>query len=95
MLGPYKDVRGRNHLLAGGFDGFFLLGLFILFFFLVLVANDFEDSHFGIVADSIASVDDAGIHRLLSEDGSGRDLSGSHVFLQLSGASCVGSKARG
>ncbi len=35
------------------------------------------------------------IHWLLSEDGSDRDISSSDVFLQLSGASCVGSKARG
>jgi len=60
MPGPYKDVRGRNHLLAGGFGGFFLLGLSLLFFFVVLVANDFKHGHFGIFADSIASVDDAG-----------------------------------
>jgi cobalamin biosynthesis protein CobD/CbiB len=35
------------------------------------------------------------IHWLLSEDGSDCDISSSDVFLQLSGASCVGSKARG
>lgn len=35
------------------------------------------------------------LHWLLSKDESGGDISSSDVFLQLSGASCVGSKARG
>ena len=34
------------------------------------------------------------IHRLLSEDGADCDISSSDVFLQLFGASCIGSKAR-
>src|SRR5213594_1880344 len=47
--------------LASGFGRFFLLGLFFLFFFLVLVADDFEDGHFGVVADAVAGTDDAGV----------------------------------
>src|SRR5215469_1407071 len=55
----YNEYSANERGLAGGFGGLFLLGLFFLFFFLVLVADDFEDGHFGVVADAIASSDDA------------------------------------
>src|SRR5216684_3846308 len=43
------------------FGGFFLLGLFFLFLELEFVADKFEDGHLGVVADSIAGVDDASV----------------------------------
>ena len=46
---------------AGGGCRFFLLGFFFLFFFLQLVADEFEDGYFGAVADADAGVDDAGV----------------------------------
>src|SRR5207245_10977350 len=45
--------------LALGFGGLFLFGLFFLLFRLVLVADEFQNGHLGVVADSIARLDDA------------------------------------
>src|SRR5712692_8581826 len=47
--------------LAFGFGGFFLLGLSFLFLEFEFVANELEDRHLGVVADTIAGVDDAGV----------------------------------
>src|SRR5205807_7687850 len=59
--GARNDGAAKSAASAGGFGGFFLLGLFLLFFFLVLVADDFEDGYFGVVAHAIAGADDAGV----------------------------------
>ena len=48
-------------ILAGGCDWFFLLGFFFLFFFLELVAYEFEDGYFGSVAHAGARGDDVGV----------------------------------
>ena len=50
-----------NLLSALGFDWLFLLGLFRFFFQLELVADDFEDGYLGVVADTVSSVDNAGV----------------------------------
>src|SRR5215472_4647159 len=48
--------------LAVGLGGFcFFLGLFLLFFFFVFVADDFKNGYFGVVADTVAGVNDARI----------------------------------
>ncbi len=56
-----KKHGSKDPPLRLGFGGFgFFLGLFLLFLFLEFVADDFEDGHLGVVADTIAGVDDAG-----------------------------------
>ena len=49
-----SDSAIRGHRL-------FLLGFFFLFFSFVFVADQFEDGYFGIVANAVAGMDDAGV----------------------------------
>src|SRR5712691_10858249 len=51
----------ENRRLTLYFGGFFLLGLFFLFLELEFVADELEDGHLSVVADAVASMDDASV----------------------------------
>src|SRR5882672_3170382 len=51
----------RTPRLALGFDRFFLLGFFFLFLGFEFVADELEDGYLGVVSNTIAGMDDAGI----------------------------------
>src|SRR6266852_9690597 len=51
----------KTPVLRFGFGGLFLFGLFFLLFCFVLVADEFQDGHLGVVADAMARLDDANI----------------------------------
>src|SRR5436853_6750506 len=50
-----------NRRLALYFGHFFLLGFFFLLLELELVTDELEDGHFGVVADAVPRMDDAGV----------------------------------
>src|SRR5580704_16924321 len=57
MPRPWYFTYGKYHCLAVRFGGLFLLGFFLLFFLLQLVADHLKDGDLRSVADADARVD--------------------------------------